>query len=142
MPPPVGQLFEDILSKQPALLSSVNAVSLRYYCGLDATILVSKNSGRFRIQSSSFEGLWLLADELVRRLVACHAQPQQARSGEEPFVVLYADPLPLQEYFELIDDHLRCRADLDACSEQLSQRAQQFRVVEKRLLVRLKDRNP
>jgi len=146
-PPPVGSLFEDVLSKQPALLQAaasgnVNAVSIQYHCGLDATILVSKNSGRYRIQSSSFEGLWLLADELVRRLVAYHSQPQQQVAGEEAFAVLYAEPLPLQEYFELIDDHLRCRAELDASQEQLAARAQQFRVVEKRLLVRLKDRNP
>lgn len=71
MPPPIGELFEDVLAKQPQILQAVtsgavNAVSLRYYCGLDATILMSKNSGRFRIQSSTFEGLWLLADECVR----------------------------------------------------------------------------
>ena len=62
-------------------------------------MLVSKNSGRFRIQSSSFEGLWLLADEVVRRLVAYHTQPSQRAQGgdaEEPFAVLYAEPLPLQ----------------------------------------------
>ena len=78
----------------------------------------------------------------VRRLVSFHAQPRQQTSGEDPFVALYAEPLPLQEFFELIDDHLRCRAELDGYSEQLALRAQQFRVVEKRLLVRLKDRNP
>ena len=48
----------------------------------------------------------------------------------------------VQEYFEVIDEHLRCRTQLVALNEQLSHRAQQFRVVEKRLLVRLKDRNP
>ena len=41
----------------------VNAISIQYHCGLDATILVSKNSGRYRVQSTSFEGLWLLSDE-------------------------------------------------------------------------------
>ena len=147
MPPPIGSLFEDVLAKQPAILQavqagSVNAVSIRYHCGLDATVLVSKNSGRYRVQSSSFEGLWLLADELTRRLAHHHTAPQQQTSGEEPFAVVFSEPLPLQEYFELIDDHLRCRAECDALHEQLAARAQQFRVVEKRLLVRLKDRNP
>ena len=71
-----------------------------------------------------------------------NSQPQQQKPGEDPFVVLYAEPLPLQEYFELIDDHLRCRHELASLEEQLASRAQQFRVVEKRLLVRLKDRNP
>lgn len=56
--------------------------------------------------------------------------------------MLYAEPLPLQEFFEVIDEHLRCRNALSGLHEQLSQRAHQFRVIEKRLLVRLKDRNP
>ena len=108
VPPPLGLLFEDVMSKQPGIFdaikaSGVNAMSISYYCGLDATILVSKNSARFRVQSSSFEGLWLLSDELVRRLVAYYAQPSQQSQDEEPFAVLYAEPLPLQEYFELID---------------------------------------
>ena len=29
--------------------------------------------------------------------------------------MLYAEPLPLQEYFELIDDHLRCRVEFEVC---------------------------
>ncbi len=57
-------------------------------------MLVSKNAGRFRIQSSSFEGLWLLTDELVRRLHAFHTAAKSA--GDEPFAVIYAEPLPLK----------------------------------------------
>lgn len=116
MPPPLGLLFEDMLSRQPRLEaekdSGVNAISLSYHCGLDATILASKNSGRFRVQSSTFEGLWLLSDELVRRLVAYFSQPSQQEQGEEPFAVLYAEPLPLHEYFELVDavSFSSCRA--------------------------------
>ena len=146
-PPPLATLFEDLLAKQPRMLEAMNAgggtaLSVRYQCGLDATVLVSKNSGRLRVQSSSFEGLWLFADELVRRLTTFHLQRGQQGSSEEPYAVLYAEPLPLQEYFELIDEHLRCRIALAALYDELTMRAQQFRVVEKRLLVRLKDRNP
>jgi len=148
-PPPLASLFEDLLTKQPRMLEAMNtgtgggtALSLRYQCGLDATTLVSKNSGRFRVQSSSFEGLWLFADELVRRLALHNSQHGQPGIGEESFAVLYAEPLPLQEYFELIDEHLRCRIQLGTLNEQLNNRAQQFRIIEKRLLVRLKDRNP
>jgi len=109
---------------------------------LDATVLASKNSGRFRVQSSSFEGLSLLSSELVRRLVAYHGPSLQRASNDELFTVLYAEPLPLQEFFEVVEAHLRCRAELDMLNERLASRAHQLRVVEKRLLVRLKDRNP
>jgi len=42
----------------------------------------------------------------------------------------------------LVDDHLRCRIELARLQDELAKRAHQFRVIEKRLLVRLKDRNP
>ena len=142
MPPPLPALFEDLVAGSSAAEVGASALSVAYHCGLDATVLVSKNAGRYRVQSSSFEGLWVLADELVRRLTAYFGLSSRAEGGEDPFAVLYAEPLPLQEFFEVIDEHLRCRNALSGLHEQLSQRAHQFRVIEKRLLVRLKDRNP
>lgn len=41
-----------------------------------------------------------------------------------------------------IPQHLSCRGKVSVINEQLASRAHQLRVVEKRLLVRLKDRNP
>lgn len=85
----------------------------------------------------------MLTDELVRRLQLYFASSVPGMpEAEEPFSVLFAEPLPLQEYFELIDEHLRCRHALAELYEDLANRGTQFRVVEKRLLVRLKDRNP
>jgi len=145
-PPLLTSLFEDLFAMRPRMLETMNSggtvLSVRYQCGLDATVLFSKNSGRFRVQSSSFEGLWLFTDELVRRLAGLYSLRGHQGPSEEPFAVDYAEPLPLQEYFELIDEHLRCRAQLRVLSDQLTNRAQQFRIIEKRLLVRLKDRNP
>ena len=48
--------------------------------GLDASVLVSKSAGRYRVQSSSLEGIWLLADELVRRLYAHFNSASRAHS--------------------------------------------------------------
>ena len=42
----------------------------------------------------------------------------------------------------MIEDNRRSRHEIRDLSEQLDKRAHQFRVIEKRLLVRLKDRNP
>ena len=36
-------------------------------------ILVSKNAGRYRFQSASLESLWLVAEDLIRRLTAFFA---------------------------------------------------------------------
>ena len=37
-----------------------NVMSFRYIQGPVVTILVSKNAGRYRVQSDSFEAMWLV----------------------------------------------------------------------------------
>lgn len=54
----------------------------------------------------------------------------------------YAEALPLQEFYGIIDEHFERRQDLQRVSESLNRGAHQYRVVEKRLLSRFKDRNP
>lgn len=54
----------------------------------------------------------------------------------------YTDALPLQEFYAIIDEHYDRRKDLQSASELLNRAAHQYRVVEKRLLSRFKDRNP
>lgn len=54
----------------------------------------------------------------------------------------YTDALPLREFYEIIDEHFQRRQDLERFSESLNRAAHQYRVVEKRLLSRFRDRNP
>ena len=58
-PPSLASLFEDVISSHAGgaelVAASANALSLQFHCGLDASVLVSKSSGRFRVQSSAFE---------------------------------------------------------------------------------------
>lgn len=39
---------------------AANMLSFKYPGGQDVTILVSKNGGRYRLQSSSLEAMWLV----------------------------------------------------------------------------------
>eukprot|EP01007_Sphenomonas_quadrangularis_P000881 NODE_173_length_1924_cov_98.348800_g130_i0.p2 GENE.NODE_173_length_1924_cov_98.348800_g130_i0~~NODE_173_length_1924_cov_98.348800_g130_i0.p2 ORF type:complete len:512 (-),score=206.18 NODE_173_length_1924_cov_98.348800_g130_i0:356-1891(-) len=157
MPPQLPVLFDDVCStSDPA---AGNVLSFQYFNSnaSDATILVSKNAGRYRIQSSSFEALWLLTSELVRRLKMYfggdtdkHSAPVEPMPGLEgdltnpnaPFAISYTENLPFQEYFTAIDGHFKSRQQLAASQQTLSERAHQFRSIQKRLLVRFKDRNP
>lgn len=41
-------------------MSAANVMSFQYGTGQTATILVSKNVGRYRVQSDSFEAIWLV----------------------------------------------------------------------------------
>lgn len=63
-------------------------------------------------------------------------------SAEEPFFLQYQDSLPLHDYFALMDDHFALRKHLEEVRVDLGDRTQQYRAVQKRLLVRFKDRNP
>lgn len=53
----------------------------------------------------------------------------------------YEDTLPLADLFNKIDTHFQARLKLEEMKDSLDRRAKQFRVVQKRLLVRYKDRN-
>ena len=72
-PPPLAHLFEDMLSSQPRLAESISQpgvgqLSVEYHVGLDASVLVSKSAGRYRVQSSSLEGI----DRKSTRLNSSH----------------------------------------------------------------------
>ena len=114
------------------------------------SILVSKNAGRYRLQSDSLPALFLIADDLERRLNARLALPgavvpassSSSSSGVGGRLVTCEDAYPLTEYFALIRSHWEARRLLAEQLAQLNDRAHQFRTVQKRLLVRFKDRNP
>lgn len=210
-PPQLTLLFDDLVAQSTSLASTAaaNVLSVRFVSGQEATIIVSRTGGRYRVQSDHFHPMWLFADELCTRLRALFAGQGGADKGEEPFKIQFLEPLPLGDLFEVMDSHLevtrgawgpawlccwslRCRRrqseesscgtmpgasdgesgtavlmeehrtahgrageanasllrvpqarlSLTALMEELEKRATQFRSIQKRLLVRFKDRNP
>jgi Bardet-Biedl syndrome 9 protein len=115
---------------------------VQYVLGTDATIIASKSNCKFCVQASEFAALWVLADELCLRLQEYFATHPADDGGEQPFEISYQDSLPLHDYFALIDDHFELRKHLEGLRADLADRTQQYRVIQKRLLVRFKDRNP
>ncbi|CAM9678200.1 unnamed protein product [Ectocarpus sp. 8 AP-2014] len=139
------------------------AFSLRYWAvgagaeggGQDVSVTVSKNSGRYRIQSESLPAVCVMATEVVRRLREYFGDPAGGRNrGSEEHPA--ADEgktsprtgekilgcLSHLRFYAVIDEHYDRRRDLQDASESLNRAAHQYRVVEKRLLSRFKDRNP
>lgn len=143
-PPSLIDLFGDVLN--PAMeqhpdvkRTAANVMTIIYHAtGIDVTILVSKKSGRYRLQSGSFEALSLV----TRVLTAKMEHHFKDDKGGEPFTVSFKELLPLHDYFVLIDKHHEKRKKMDELRKVLEDRAHQFRVVQKRLLVRFKDKNP
>eukprot|EP00929_Paragymnodinium_shiwhaense_P095010 TRINITY_DN55958_c0_g1_i1.p1 TRINITY_DN55958_c0_g1~~TRINITY_DN55958_c0_g1_i1.p1 ORF type:complete len:874 (+),score=217.80 TRINITY_DN55958_c0_g1_i1:84-2705(+) len=147
MPPSLQVLFQSML-QQPHVPPTFgqgmsNLLSVQYVSSTEATVMVSKSACRCCVQASEFASLWVLTQELCRRLQE-HFDAQDAANGatEEPFSITYQDSLPLHDYFALMDDHFALRKHLEELRSDLADRTQQYRVIQKRLLVRFKDRNP
>lgn len=143
-PPPLTTLFGPLI-QQPHVPVSLgasmsNTLSVQYVSGTEATVQISKNACRCVVQASEFASIWVVAQELCLQLTE-HFQGER-QEGEEAFTISYQDSLPLHDYFALMDDHLALRKHLEELRNDLGDRTQQYRVLQKRLLVRFKDRNP
>uniref|UniRef100_A0A8C8SPY3 Bardet-Biedl syndrome 9 n=1 Tax=Pelusios castaneus TaxID=367368 RepID=A0A8C8SPY3_9SAUR len=135
--PPVSlvNLFPDFADQSDEDL--VNVLGFQFLTGPRITLLASKTSQRYRIQSEQLEDLWLITKELTLRLEE-HFKKQNSKD----FACTFSGSVPLQEYFELIDCHFELRLNAEKCEELLSERAIQFRAIERRLLTRFKDKTP
>lgn len=116
----------------------VPVLGLQYIGGPVVTILSSKQSNRYRIQCDLFEAMSLVVIEILRRL---RSYFERNKDGSK-FKATFQGPVPLNEYFQLIDNHFEQRLCMENYKEMLNQRAQQFRVIQKRLLTRFKDKTP
>ena len=63
----------------------------------------------------------------------------QAKSVDK--ILFSRSSIPVKEYFELINRHLDLRHQLTAKKKQLQEHCERLRIIEKRILIKLKDRN-
>ena len=82
--------------------------------------------------------------ELVARLQTHYQGSQHSAVGEEEegLKLRFEEDLPLGEYFPLLEAHHAKRQVVATLHSTLTALSQQFRAVQKRLLVRYKDKNP
>jgi Bardet-Biedl syndrome 9 protein len=113
-----------------------NACGFRLLPGQEVTVLASKTSERYRIQSDHLEALAVIIDELVTRLSKYFA------GRDTKLHVSFSGTLPLSDYFAYIDRHFKSLSEYRHCGEVLERQAQQFRAIQKRLLMRFKDKTP
>ncbi|XP_044065409.1 protein PTHB1 isoform X1 [Siniperca chuatsi] len=114
-----------------------NSLAFQFLSGAKVTVLASKTSQRYRIQSDSFEDMWLVVKELVQRF-----DRHFSKLGVKDFKKSFSGPLPLQEYFLSVDHHFQLRVSGQQYQDLLSERAVQFRAIQRRLLTRFKDKTP
>ena len=137
-PPQLAALFDDLLAASDGYVTAAtaqNVLSMRLATDEVASVVVSRSGGRFRVQGDSFATLWLPLQELVHRL-------ENIFAGDGSLTITFDDPLPLGDLFDVMDRHLEARTAYQETMDELERRTAQFRSVQKRLLVRFKDRSP
>jgi Bardet-Biedl syndrome 9 protein len=110
--------------------------------GVECTCLLSKKSGRYRVQSNSFEGLSALTQLLYTRLQQYYKGKDEVGTGGSSVQISFTESIPLSEYFLLIDKHFKVQQEEQQLRAQLDNLSQQYRSIEKRLLHRYKDKTP
>ncbi|XP_073486578.1 protein PTHB1 isoform X2 [Aquarana catesbeiana] len=135
--PPVNliNMFPDFIERTED--DQISVLGFQLLAGHKVTLLASKTSQRYRIQSEQFEDLWLITKELILRL-----EEYFLKQGIKDFTCSFSGQVPLQEYFELIDQHFELRMNTEKYENLLSERAVQFRAIQRLLLTRFKDKTP
>ncbi|XP_070570389.1 protein PTHB1-like isoform X2 [Ptychodera flava] len=135
--PPVNlnDIFPELLGENAG--GPGNALGFQLFCGPKVTVLASKTSQRYRLQSDVLEAMWLVVKAFIERLNAYHQS-----IGVSGFKCSFQGAMPLQEFFDIIDMHYELRMNAERYKELLTQRAQQFRAIQRRLLTRFKDKTP
>ena len=93
-------------------------------------------TNKYRIQSDSFDNLWIVAQEFVLRL------KEYFKKQNQDVELVYKESLPTDEFKFIIDKHLELRQSLERFKEMLEQCCIQFRAIQKRLLTKFKDKSP
>lgn len=127
---PCSNLLE-LFPELTAADAGPNCVGLRLIHGPRTTILTSKSSNRYRVQSESYAGLWLVTHELVKRL-----------NNTSSCKISHPQPVNLEELSPIIDRHFQLRSSKESVRQILDLRAKQFRAIQRRLLTRFKDKTP
>jgi len=113
--------------------SMTNAAGFQLYGGAVITVLSSKTSQRYRLQSENLAAIWVITNQVLKRLKLRF--PTDLECG-------YSSSLPLQEFYMEIDGHFTKRRQEKHVMEVLAQRTAQFRAIQRRLLTRFKDKTP
>jgi Bardet-Biedl syndrome 9 protein len=117
----------------------------------DFFIVQTAKSGanRYRIQCKTYEQMCLIVHEFVKRLYAYHATGSIGGGGgnsnsnsARELNIAYNESLPTEALMATVERHLSLRHKLDELRAVIEHASAQFRAVQKRLLIKFKDKSP
>lgn len=133
------ELFSDLIgdSKRGEIMRTPQALTMVFDCNQhDVTLLLSRKGGRIRVQTGALESVWSVLEELIQRL------QKLADSKDQKLTISLRDDLPLNDYLQLIEERYGKLMEIRSAESNLEMLSNQFRVIQKRLLTRYKNKNP
>ncbi|KAF7277935.1 hypothetical protein GWI33_009051 [Rhynchophorus ferrugineus] len=114
---------------------SSNSIAFKNAPGDTATILLGKSSERYRIQSNSLTTMSVLVEQLTSRL-------KNYYKNNSTYRISFISSLPLVEIFEFVKEHYSTRQMVNDIQKKLAKLSAQFRLIQKRLIVKYRSKNP
>ncbi|XP_031350274.1 protein PTHB1 isoform X2 [Photinus pyralis] len=127
---PLSILFPEFTEGQTAL---VNEIRLKSRC--ESVVTVMKHSNKYRVFSDSLLNLNLVVQSLITRL-------NKHFANENNFVLSFNDKLPIVEFLSHVREHFARNQAVADLRKKLIQLSGQFRIIQKRLITKFKDKNP
>ena len=131
------EIFPEFGSSYQQASGNLLAATFYGHANINVTIQGAKSgANRYRLQSDSYESLWLITQEFISRLESHFSKQSQ------DLTITYQESLPIEDFRSMIDKHLELRQNLEGYKEMLEQSCIQFRAIQKRLLNKFKDKSP
>lgn len=133
----ISEVFPELAGSYSAANGNILSAQIYGHANENITIQGSKTgANRYRLQSESYESLWLILQEFVQRIQLFYSKQSQE------IVLNYQESLPIEDFRVVIDKHLELRQTLERHKENLEKCCIQFRAIQKRLLAKFKDKSP
>ncbi|KAL3267708.1 hypothetical protein HHI36_006839 [Cryptolaemus montrouzieri] len=133
---PAAVLFSDLMQDNP-LEATGNATGFTNVteCGKTVSVLLAKSSQRYRLQSDSLISSNLMVEQIVFRL-------RKHFQDDDDFSINFSGSLPLAPLVSCVNSHFNARKELVSLQDNLAQLSSQYRLIEKRLVAKLKTKTP
>ncbi|XP_039292520.1 protein PTHB1 [Nilaparvata lugens] len=137
--PPFSQLFREFGDLEEVNCSDT-IIGFQHAGLYDSvvTVIVSKSATKYRVQADTLAAATLLVAQLKARL---ESQLGNGKVGT-PVLGYNTLALPTQELATSIEQHVTLRNSINELQAELGAQTAQFRVIQRRLLVKIRDKTP
>lgn len=125
----------------------IQAIGLKsIYSDSITTIVAAKNSNRFRVQSDEISSISLILSIFFKRIkeqrVASSIERNENKHESSNPKITTSANLPVEQILDRVEKHFNIREELKNMLVELESKCGQMRLVERRLIVKIQDRQP